>query len=671
MKAVDRSIRGTNREVKELQKGLELEFDAGRFAQAQKLAQEAIQGTEMKAKALRDQMKYLEENGKDVNSEGFQQLKAELIKTENQAVLLKQKLQEIKDLKIDALAKQFEKVGGGITKAGQALTPLSAAAGGAVAALAAIGKSTITSADTLKTFADRVNLSAEELQRWQYIAMQTDVTNEELQAGLVKAQGAFGSLAKGDIDVMAQALMDLGFSSEEASKGMGANFDELVSRLAGMEDPILQAAYANEIFGERMGAKLIPMLKAGGEGLAALAAEYENFDTLTNEQISSLADFDNVMNKISYSFKVIRDQIGVALLPVMQSLSDVLNTKIIPAVQRLADWFKGLSDAQKNTLVGTLAFVAALAPALLIIGKLTSGIGGMIRMVGGLSNALSFLAAHPIIAIIGIVIALVAMLYSTNEEFKKSIDNLVSSIGTALAPILKALGNLLGSFLKTLMPLVNILAGALIPIINAFTTALIPLINLIASLFIPYLELITPILERIIGTITKVVSVIVSFLVPIITKLGDILAGIFNGIPVAIEGIVKFIEKTVNSVIDFVNKIIREINKLGDIIGFTIGELDKVSMNVNFGRIEVPEVNTDMSGVEVPGQTTSTEPVYQMPSVEDTIATSPSTVAPSVVTNNDYSQRDIEINVTVQNYADELDVDDIARQVNLKLAEAL
>ena len=354
LKAMDRSVKDTSKQVGLLSKSLEFEWDASRLAQAQKLAQEALAQTDVKVKAVRDRLAHLEQAGK-IDTKEYTQLQTELVNTEAKAVLLRKELQKLNELKIDQLAKKFEKVGEGITKTGRALAPFSAAAAGVLAGFAAIGVSTINSADLLKTFADRVNLTAEELQRWQYIAMQTDVSNEELQAGLVKAQGAFGSLAKGDIDAASKALQGLGISAEEASKGMGANFDELVNKLVSIQDPILQAAYANEIFGERMGAKLVPMLKAGGEGLAELAREFENFDTLTNEQIDSLAEFDNVMNKIKYSFKVIKEQLGLALLPLMQTLADLINTKIIPAVQKMTEWFQGLSDRQVRFIFGTLA----------------------------------------------------------------------------------------------------------------------------------------------------------------------------------------------------------------------------------------------------------------------------------------------------------------------------
>ena len=52
---------------------------------------------------------------------------------------------------------------------------------------------------------------------------------------------------------------------------------------------------------------------------------------------------------------------------------------------------------QKTTMITTLAFIAALAPALIIIGKMTAGVGGLIKMFSNLSNSLTALSAHPAI----------------------------------------------------------------------------------------------------------------------------------------------------------------------------------------------------------------------------------------------------------------------------------
>lgn len=641
----------TNRlvnDAKNLQKSLAVEFDGKRYAEAQRIMREAIQRTDDKAAALKDELKKLENTGQ-INTDAYKKLSSEMIKTETDVVQLKQQLQELNQVKMDNLVNGFKNVGDSFTKAGQALLPLSAAAAGILTGMAAIGKSTIESADNLKTFADRVNLSAEELQKWQYIAMQTDVTNEELQAGLVKAQGAFASLAKGDIDVMSQALMDLGFSAEDATKGMGANFDELVNKLASIEDPIIQAAYANEIFGERMGAKLIPMLKAGGEGLADLAKEYENFDTLTNDQIDSLADFDNVLNNLKFSFKTIKDQIGLALLPVMESLAEMVNTKIVPVVRSLAEWFGNLSDTQKNVMVGVLGMVAALAPVLLIAGKLTSGIGSMIGMVGKLSASFSGmgLALGPIAAIVG----LFALLYSSNENFRNSINSLVQTLGNALMPILSMLGDYVNMLLKAFMPLIDVIGNLLAQNINTLMKAITPLINIFTKIMIPVL-----------GFIMKIMGEIATFisdkLAKAFTFMSSLITGIFTGIKNFIFDVIQFVEDAINKAIDIINFFIKGINKIGDILGFTLAEIEQVKIQLETGELPEQEVVTS---------TTPSVPVNQAINNNTTQQVTNNTVT----YNNDNSQKDITINVTVENYAEELDYDDLAEKINIKLAEAI
>lgn len=657
MKAVDRSIRGTKRQVNELQKGLELEFDAGRFSEAQRLAQKAISETEVKAKALKEQLKYLDDNGADKTASSYQKLKTELVKTENQAVLLKNKLEEIKQMKIDKLAKQFEDVGGGITKAGQALAPFSAAAAGVLAGLGAMFKNTKDTAATIDDMRQEVNLSAEALQKWQYIAAQQGLDQTTLQNSLIKTQQAFSKLVVDGTGPGAEALMALGFTAEEAALGMDANFEVMIGRLAGVTDATQQAYLANEIFGNRMGAMILPMLNGGAEGLRELTAEFEALGYMTNEQITALAEFDDELLRIKTALGAIKDQVSVALIPVMETLADFISAKVIPAVRSLSEWFTGLSDGQKNALLGTLAFVAALAPALIIIGKMTTGMGGLIKAVGGIGKALSALMANPIIAVIALVAALLVLLYTKNEQFRESINSLVSTIGTALMPILEVIGDLFNTLLTAIMPLLDIIAQLLIPIVDALSKALTPLIEMLADVLVPIINAISPILEKVIGIITKIASVILKILVPVINKLGGLFAAVFGAIPGIIQGILGFIEKVVNSVINFINGIIRQINKLGAVLGFTIKELDNVSLNANITK----EDNSKSEGG------TETTP----PGATDAISNTPTSPPPTSITNNDYSNKNIAIEVVVQNYAEEVDVDNLVEQINIKLAEQM
>lgn len=655
MRAVDRDISATNRQVNELQKSLALEFNNERFAEAQRLAQKALTDTDTKVQALRGQLKHLEDAGTDKTSANYLKLQTELVQTESKAVSLRKKLEDINNLKVEHLAKQFENLGAGITKAGQALAPFSAAAGATLAGMTAIGLNTVKTADDLMTFATMVNLSAEELQRWQYIAMQTDVSNADLQNGLTKTQAAFGKLAKGELDATSKALMELGFSADQAAQGMNANFDKLIATISAIEDPMLQAAYANEIFGQRMGSKMIPMLQAGGEGLRALSAEFEGFATLTNDQISSLADFDNEMNKIKFSFKTLKDQMGMALLPIMQTLATLMQEKVVPAFKQLTEWFAGLSVKQREMLIGTLAVVTALAPLLLIIGKLTTGIGGVVKTLRVLDNALGAIAAHPIIAVIGIIAALLIYLYTTNEQFRESINGLVATLGEALMPILEALGEAIGQVIQALTPLIDAIAAILIPVIQVLTSVLDPLISAFSGAFVTMIKAAMPMITTIVKLIGSLAQVIKAILVPALEFMGKAYEAVFGKIRSALEGTVNFMEKAINKMIDLINGTIRGINKLGKYIGFTLSELDHVELKVSKGETPIIKEPT----------------ANKTPSVTDVLGQTPITGMPNVITNNDYSNKDININVTVENYAENVDVDDMVRQINLKLAEQM
>ena len=690
IKRMDKDINETNRQVDALQKSLVIEYDATRFSQAQKLAQDAIKKTEVKAQSLRDELKYLDDVGTDKSSEKYKRLETQLIQTEAKAVSLKNKLEKINEIKVNNIIRQFDQVGNGLNTLGNALKPLSIGVTALLGSLSAVGLSTVKYADDVGTLATQIGLSAEAMQKWQYIAMQTDVTDQQLQTGLMKVQGAFGKLASGTIDKSSQALLNLGITVEDATKGMDANFDNLVKRISSIEDPILQANYANEIFGEKLGAKILPLIKSGGEGLNQLAKEFENLGYLTNEQVEKFGEFDNVMNTIRYQFRAIKNEIGVALLPVMQELSDIISTKIIPSMKKVSTWFSTLSKEQLNMIIKVTALVSALAPIVLILGKLSLGVGGLVNSIKALQGALNVLMAHPIVAIIASVIGLLIILYNKNEEFRKSINNLVRTLTSTLQPILQVIIKTIKELFASLMPVVELLlnsiAQILIPLINLLQpilrlldtilqTIIIPVIPLITQIansslgfLMPLIQAILPTLVSTLNTIMTVMRPIFDFintlLIPVFEKLGDIIVKVFGAIPNIINNVLKFIEKMVNSVIDFVNDLIYGLNTIGKVLGYQIDYLQHVSL-------QIPTVESIQSSTS--GGMSSTSPVIKDTSIgdaENSIGQVPAT--PNVpVINNDYSKKDITINVTVENYAEEVDVDDLVNQINLKLAEQM
>lgn len=654
IRGMERNTRNLQREVGALSKALEIEWDEKRFTQAQEKAKQAVEQTETKVKALKDRLTELDETGTSKTSNHYQKIERDLIKAESQAVLLKDKLEEINNLKMDRLAKNFEETGAKIEGAGKKLTAFSAAAAGILASFSAIGMSAVKRGGELDDVAQQVDMTAEAYQKFEYIAMQTGSSIDRLQRAFTVLRTSTGQALLGETNKSTEALQQLGFTLHDLQNMSQEDiFYNTLVRLSEMEDETMKVAVATKVFNERIVADIMPTLNAGAQGIEELNREIEELGYLSNEQVLSLANFDDGLLRLKVAFTDVKNQIGAAMLPVLGALSNFVETKVLPALRKFADWFKGLSENQMLAITGTLAFVAALAPTLLIIGKMTAGIGGLIRSFGGLSKALTTLSAHPIIAIIGVVIGLFALLYAKNEEFRESINTLVASLGSALAPILNMIMDLLNILMDVLNPVINLIGNTLAPIINMLSGAfasLAPIINLTLlpiQMLAKQLEFIMLFLSPIIDLIGKLANIITGLL-------GKALDFISNKVSGVIEKIMGWVETGINWIIDKVNFIIRSINKLGSVIGLTISELDDVDLSTQI--TSEPQITTEQE------QITDAENVLNQTNVNPT---------PQAITNNDYSQKNITVELNIENYGEELDYDSVVREINLRLAEQM
>ena len=315
LKKADKEINLTTKQANELQKGLQLEFDEGRFVEAQRLVRQSLEQTEEKAKAIREQLKFLEDSGA-VDTEGYQKLQTELYKAENNAVMLKQKLEDINNVKTTSFVDKIK----GMASSIKASTGMIVTAGVAVTKLV---KNTVDYGDEIQTTADKYNLSAEAIQRWNYIALQSDVASEQLYKGMTKVRDAIGTALTGETNTATEALQALGLNLNEIGTDDEA-FKNIIQALSNVEDATLQAYYANEIFGERIATDLIPLLKGGSENLNQLNDEFNTLGSLSNEEVKNLAELDNKFNNVTTRVKNLVYQLGSALSPIISSLIDLL-----------------------------------------------------------------------------------------------------------------------------------------------------------------------------------------------------------------------------------------------------------------------------------------------------------------------------------------------------------
>lgn len=699
MSSMRKAAQSSQSELNALRKSLELEFDADKFARAQKVAQQAIDQTANNADVLRRRLAYLEDAG-NVDTDQYRKLKAELAKTETQAQQLAKQLEKINEIKFDKLSEKITNVGNGITKAGQALTPFSAAAAAAVTAAATLGVQTAATGAEIDDLSQRLGISAEKVQEYQYVAEQAGVEWSIFEKGLIKARAAIVDLSSGTINNASKALQSLGLRVEDF-ESKEAMFDGILDALSNMEDKTLQTAYANEIFGDKIANEMLPYLNAGADTINQFKSEFETIGALSTEQVTALATLDDTFNLLKASIKNVGLQIGASFAPLLQKVADIINTSLVPKLQQLAEWFNTLTVEQQEFAVKALLVVAALAPLAIGIGKVVTAIGGIVKIIPKLSAGLSSLSSHPIILIIGVIAAILILLYTRCEAFRDAINNLVSTIGEALQPALDAVMQVLDLIMQALTPIIDLVGGILAVAINVISETLQPVISIIQAIFdiiSPLLDMLMTVVEMILtpiqiaiqalfGILQPLLSValiplkvvlqalqvplqmlgsLLGWLAPLFKVFGNVVTKIFSGVVKIINIVVGVVEDSVNFVIGIINGLIDGVNSALGWLGVHIDRIAEVKL-----RIDTSEINgmDDVNAI-----IDSTAPTTPDTNGGGTVYDDGSGTGTSGdVYNYDNSTKNTTQNVTVtiQNYAAEVDTDKLVREINMKLAEAM
>ena len=434
LKKVDKEINSTQKVANELQKGLNLEFDANRFTQAQKQVQKALSETEKKAEAIKQQLKYLEDTGA-IDTDGYIKLQAELAKSETQALKLKNQLKEIDDIKFNNATKSLTDLSNGLETASKKTAILSASAIGAIAGIVKLGKDAVATGDEIQTTADKYNLSAEAIQRWNYIALQSDVSSEQLYKGMTKVRDALGTALVGETNNATNAISALVGDINDIPQNTDGAFESIIYSLSNVKDSTMQAYYANEIFGERLATDLIPLLNKSANELSGLNQEFEAVGYLSNEQVKSLAGFDNELNKVNTRLSLAKTELGIALLPILENLVNILTEKVVPAIEKITGWFNNLNPVVKDFLTNMLLLTATLSPILLIFSKIIKIIPTVITMFKSLISAITStkIATASLLTSLGLVFELISSWKTMN-----GLQKVISILGILTTTVLGA-----------------------------------------------------------------------------------------------------------------------------------------------------------------------------------------------------------------------------------------
>ena len=541
---LDKALRDIRSEARSLDQELRqvnnaLKFNPGNtelIAQKQKLLKERVEQTSRSLTELKNVQKQMDDKGVDKNSAEYQRLRREIITTESKLKHFNAELRKtgLQASKVYRLGVAFDKTGKKITAAGQSLRGLSTAAGLVAAGLGAITYKAGTAADKLNTLSKQTGIDTQTLQEYAAAADLVDVPLESIAKAEQKLKKNMLGALDGTND-QAQYFKELGIEITNADGSLRDAddvFNDTVKALGKMENETQRDAYAMALMG-KSATDLNPLIEDGGktyEKVSKMMSKY-GLEPISQEQLDLANEFNDTIDMIKVmvvrTAQIIGTKIAGYLVPIMQ--------KVVDKIGQIAQFFSGMSGEVLARIGAVMTAVALLSPALVLLGKVISGVGMAIqtvtKIVGGLSKAFAFMAANPIVLVIAGIAALVAafvVLWNKSEKFRQFFLNLWDSIKKKVATVVAAFKTAKDTIVKAWQDLPTTFRN----IWNSIGTGL-----------------------KNIGT-----------------KIGNAVTGAIKS---GINGVIQTVENIINKAIALINSAIRLANKLP---GVNVGYVDKLNL---------------------------------------------------------------------------------------------
>lgn len=357
-----------------------------------------------------------------------------------------------------------------------------------------------------------------------------------------------------------------------------------------------QAAAAEALAGKNAMSGFLALMNAAPADIEKLSGAIASCDGTSEKMAETMQDnLAGQLTILKSQLEELAISFGELLMPAIRS--------IVGWIQSLVDWLNGMDEGTKKTIITVAAFVAALAPVLIVVGKVISAVGTIMTIVpkvAGVINTVktAFMAlnttmlANPIFLIIAAITALVAAfiyLWNTNEDFRQFWINLWENIKEIAVAVWEALKEFFTAAWEAIVNVATTIWNGLSTFFSAiwegiktiFQTVLNVISTIITTYFNIYKTIITTVINLIQTIITTVWNAIKTVITTVVTAISTFLTTTWNTIKTvittvltAIQTIFTTIWNTIKTVITtVVNGIKNTITTVWDSIKATISSV--------------------------------------------------------------------------------------------------
>ena len=360
-------------------------------------------------------------------------------------------------------------------------------------------------------------------------------------------------------------------------KTMQQGFSETVAAIKNAKTETEALSIAQSTFGTKGALEMATAIREGRLSVDDLVSGMENMGTVVADTFEATLDAPDKLTVAMNNAKIAGADLGATILDMVSPML----SQLAALAQQAAAWIGSLDEGTKQTIVTVAAIAAAIGPLLIVLGKVISSVGSLIgaipQIISGFSTVgsafsgfVGLIAAHPIVAAITAVIAIIATLWTKCEWFR----NLVKSLFEWLMSMTSKVSDWVVAAFQTISDALTALHKSASSTIDKMTTVFKTIVEFLKKAFVQgwtaAFKTISGIVEALFSTISSVWTNIKAIFTGIIDFVKNVFTGnwraawqnvvdVFGNVFLMIGNLVK---APINAVITLLNSAIDGINAI-------------------------------------------------------------------------------------------------------------
>ena len=431
---------------------------------------------------------------------------------------------------------------------------------------------TAAAGDTIDKSSQKLGLSAEAYQEWDYVLSQSGVNIESAGMGLKTLTNQIDSAKKGSKEAQ-ERFAKLGISMDDINKlSREELFTKAIMGMQGLADNTDRAALANQLFG-RTGMELAPLFNATAESTEALKQKAHDLGfVMSDEAVSATVKYTDSLDTLKRTFQGVKNNIVSQLLPgftsITTGLSELLagqdgaKEKLQQGTKQIVESLKKIAPRIVDILLTVVGAAAEIAPTIItsLVQGISSNLGKIILAAGNIVKTFILSLARALPEIGKSVLSISPSLL---DGLKQVFFNIVKALPSLLKIVAESLPTLIPQVVSAIVDMVVYLMKHFSEIIQPIIDKLPDiLISIVSALMDNLPKLIDGAISLVLGIVDAIPQIIMGLLDALPTVIEKIISGLLNALPKLIEGLIELNLKIVEHLPEIILGLIKAIPKV-------------------------------------------------------------------------------------------------------------